>query len=378
MPGQAPPPTGRGDNVAGTFDVVDNDADAVAGTLYRVVVTDPIGRASQPSTPVAGAMSALVPGPEHASASSPRRCGPWFSTDVNLPVPGDDLVASRWRSRPAPTGCRRRPGCCRSRWRPRRRRRSWRACAARPGTPPFTTGRLVAVFRLLPEVEQRLATLLADVPPADGTATTPGLVTRAAVRTFALELPETPPTLALLKDRIDPQIPTLTSPGEEAAHVGLTQSGGNLDNGAGADDRPQAARPVPRARDEKLLKFPTAATVKLFAFDERGRPIDPGAVAAWWTRLTTTFTNLFAAGVTQRTATVANQLTVQLVGPDDAPASRRRADAAERDQRHRHRPGARARHDERRRRASRSPAAPRTTRRCRWRPPCRAAPTARR
>ena len=51
VPGQAPPPTGRGDNVAGTFDVVDNDASAIAGTLYRVVVTDPIGRASQPSKP---------------------------------------------------------------------------------------------------------------------------------------------------------------------------------------------------------------------------------------------------------------------------------------------------------------------------------------
>ena len=48
----APPPTGRGSNVAGFFDVVDAAADAVAGTLYRVVVTDPIGRASQPSAPV--------------------------------------------------------------------------------------------------------------------------------------------------------------------------------------------------------------------------------------------------------------------------------------------------------------------------------------
>ena len=73
-----------------------------------------------------------------------------------------------------------------------------RACAGRP-TPPFTTGRLVAVFRLLPEVEARLAALLADVPPADGTPVTPGLVTRATVRTFALELPETPPTLTLLE-----------------------------------------------------------------------------------------------------------------------------------------------------------------------------------
>jgi hypothetical protein len=52
LPGQAPPPTGRGDNVAGTFDVLDDDVGAIAGTLYRVVVTDPIGRASPPSKPV--------------------------------------------------------------------------------------------------------------------------------------------------------------------------------------------------------------------------------------------------------------------------------------------------------------------------------------
>ncbi len=49
LPGQAPPPAGRGSNVAGTFDVVDADTDAVAGTAYRVVVTDPIGRSSPPS-----------------------------------------------------------------------------------------------------------------------------------------------------------------------------------------------------------------------------------------------------------------------------------------------------------------------------------------
>jgi hypothetical protein len=52
VPGHAPPPTGRGANVAGSFDIVDGDASAVAGTLYRVVVTDPIGRASQPSPPM--------------------------------------------------------------------------------------------------------------------------------------------------------------------------------------------------------------------------------------------------------------------------------------------------------------------------------------
>jgi hypothetical protein len=73
--------------------------------------------------------------------------------------------------------------------------------------------------------------------------------------------------------------------------------------------------------NETLLTFPTAATVRLFAFDARGRSVDPGAVAAWWERLATSFTNLRAPGVAARTATAAPQLTVQLGGPDDAPAT---------------------------------------------------------
>lgn len=51
LPGQAPPPEGRGADVTGFFDVVDNDVEALPGTLYRVVVSDPIGRASTPSDP---------------------------------------------------------------------------------------------------------------------------------------------------------------------------------------------------------------------------------------------------------------------------------------------------------------------------------------
>ena len=49
VPGQAPPPVGRGNNPVGFFDVVDADASVPSGTGYRVVVTDPIGRASAPS-----------------------------------------------------------------------------------------------------------------------------------------------------------------------------------------------------------------------------------------------------------------------------------------------------------------------------------------
>ncbi len=49
VPGLAPPPTGRGTNPSAFFDVVDADATVPAGTGYRVVVTDPIGRMSAPS-----------------------------------------------------------------------------------------------------------------------------------------------------------------------------------------------------------------------------------------------------------------------------------------------------------------------------------------
>lgn len=263
-------------------------------------------------------MTALVPDPGTLGLESPT-LGPWFSTDVTLAVPGADIGVSV----AIPGGTDWLP--------PAAGLLSFAVAGATlpallaglrgpSSTPPFTTGRLVAVFTLLPEVEQRLGALLADVPPADGSAAVPGVVTRAAVRTFALELPEDPPTLALLKDRIDPPIPSLASPSEEAEHVGLTQSGGNLDNGTAPMTDLKRPGQFFGSAQEKLLKFPTGATVKLFAFDARGRSIDPGAVAAWWRRLTTTFTNLFAAGVTSRTATADPQLTVQLVGPADAPA----------------------------------------------------------
>lgn len=263
-------------------------------------------------------MTALIPDPGTLGLESPT-LGPWFSTDVTLGVPGADLGVSV----AIPGGTDLLP--------PAGGLLSFAVAAATQppilaglrgpaGTPPFTLGRLVAVFTLLPEVEQRLGALLADVPPADGSTAVAGVATRAAVRTFAVELPEDPPTLAVLKDRIDPPIPALASPSEEAEHVGLTQSGGTLDNGtAPMTDLKRPGQFL--GAEEKLLTFASGATVKLFAFDARGRCLDPGAVASWWARLTTSFTNLFAPGVDLRTASVDPQLTVQLVGPAEAPAS---------------------------------------------------------
>ena len=262
-------------------------------------------------------MTALVPAPASLRIESPT-IGPWFSTDVTLPVPGADLSVAV--TIPGGTD-----------WLPPASGLLSFAVASTPlppilaelrgpaGMPPFTAGRLVAVVRLLAEVELRLGALLADVPPADGSPAAPGLITRQTVRTLVLELPEDPPTLATLKPMCDLPIPTLSSPSQEAALVGLTESAGILGNGV--EPMTDLKRPgLFAGLSEKLLSFSADTNVRLFAFDGRGRAIDPGAVAAWWARLATTFTNLFAAGVTARTATVATQLTIQLVGPDDAPA----------------------------------------------------------
>ena len=103
LPGQAPPPTGRGDNVAGTFDVVDGDAEAVAGTLFRVVVTDPIGRSSAPSDRW---RRHECPRPRSGHARPRVADARPGVVDRGLPVPGNDLSVSV-RSPGAPTGCRR-------------------------------------------------------------------------------------------------------------------------------------------------------------------------------------------------------------------------------------------------------------------------------
>ena len=110
-------------------------------------------------------MTVLTPAPSSLGLESPT-LGPWFSTDETLPVPGDDLGVSV--AIPASTD-----------WLPPTTGLLSLAVASSTlppilsalrgpaGTPPFTSGRLVAVFRLLPEVEARLGALLAAVPPAD-------------------------------------------------------------------------------------------------------------------------------------------------------------------------------------------------------------------
>ena len=199
------------------------------------------------------------------------------------------------------------------------------------GTPAFNNGSFVAVFRLLPWVERRLDALPVPIPSAANPATA-NVPTRPIVRTIAMEL-RTPPSdvdalVALLPDAFD-FASGVTSDEDRAAYLGLTWDGSTFGNGP----QPMTDLLQPgqlfqgSGTAQELLQFPTSTSVQMWAFDHRGRPLDPGAVAAWWNlQAGTTFTNLWADGVAERTVQVANGLTFHLVnaheGPLDAPMSR--------------------------------------------------------
>jgi hypothetical protein len=198
----------------------------------------------------------------------------------------------------------------------------------------FTDGALVALFSLLPEVAERLDTLTRCIPAADGSGTG-AAPSRARVQCLALEFPDN--AAARLADILPPlglnlaaQDPTLNDP---ALTFGLQLSadGTTLDN----DPRPMAdlLQPgkLPLIGDfEGLVQLQQADSgqLRLHAFDQRGRPLDPGAVAAWWAALAAQYPELWAAGLTsplpgsandQRTVAVAPALTLQVVNAHEGP-----------------------------------------------------------
>jgi hypothetical protein len=254
----------------------------------------------------------LNPAPASLGLASPE-LGPWFTTDITLAAPNADLSvsitfagANNWLP---PAG-----GIL----------SLFISSASRPagiaglrdgaGSPAFANDKAIALFRLLPEVEERLAALQAAIPSPDG-AGAATVSTRARVRYFALEMDDTPPTIALLTPRLD-FTPDGATDAQKAGNLGLVLSGGSLTSGS--KPMTDIIRPgIFAGAQEKILKFGGAENVKLWAFDARGRAIDPGAVAAWWSFLATvSFNNLWASGITgpdQRTSAVAPQLTIHLV-----------------------------------------------------------------
>ena len=158
------------------------------------------------------------------------------------------------------------------------------------GTFPFPAGRLVAFFRLLPEVEARLHAFIglvpkADVNPVGVVPTVIAAPTRPQVRSFAIVLPAaTPLTPAGLYPFFGGagNLPGSTD-AERMAALGMGLSGPNVANGTVPMSwlrRPGGTG----TNQDKLLEGLTGA-VDLWAFDRRGRAIDPGAVACWWSWL---------------------------------------------------------------------------------------------
>lgn len=271
-------------------------------------------------------MASLTPAPSTLGLASPA-LGPWFmaedSADLpTLAAPNDDLsvplslnAGVDWMPPAA--------GLLSLFVATTLRPAGLAALRQASGAPAFTDGRLVALFRLLPEVEERLDALVASIPSADGGGNPGAVPTRARVRFLALEFPDDPPTLATLESRLQPGFPSGMSDGEKARHVGLHLEDGSLTNG----DAPMydLKRPgVFFGKTEPLLSFPAATSnLKLWAFDALGRPLDPGAVAAWWVFLAgTAFTNLWAGGLDsadRRTAASDAALTFHLVNAHEGP-----------------------------------------------------------
>lgn len=163
------------------------------------------------------------------------------------------------------------------------------------GLWPFPNNRIVAYFRLFPEIEARLHELMGLVPAADAAAvgappTTLAAPTRPQVRSFAMVLPLAGPTFvpADLYPFFGGQanVPG-SNDAERMAALGLAlDNAGHIANGP--VPMTWLRRPGGSVADRDKLLVGLNGNVDLWAFDRRGRAIDPGAVACWWSWLLNT------------------------------------------------------------------------------------------
>lgn len=164
------------------------------------------------------------------------------------------------------------------------------------GAWPFPNNRIVAYFRLLPEVEARLHELMGLVPAANAAPiggalpNTLAAPTRPQVRSFAMILPTAGPNF--VPGDIFPFFGGQANvPGdndqERMAALGMAlNNGGNVVNGP--VPMTWLRRPGGAVADRDILLAGLNGNVDLWAFDRRGRAIDPGAVACWWSWLLNT------------------------------------------------------------------------------------------
>ncbi len=196
------------------------------------------------------------------------------------------------------------------------------------GQPAFDDDRLVLLFTLLPEAEERLYRLLdqAVVPPVDGATPAVSTPQRARIRHIAIQFATRRVdelfALHLAGAPLDIKPQTLAAsawPNPNAAatvlltrlanYVGLTLDGdgATLDNGTSPmldrhrpgyipliGDLPrildiaQSPKPLTDSLGQPIndgTGAPVQISLRLYAFDDRGLAVDPGAVAAWWAQL---------------------------------------------------------------------------------------------
>lgn len=162
------------------------------------------------------------------------------------------------------------------------------------GSNPFAasgvyagTKRIVAYFRLLPEVEQRLHQCVGLIPSATSaplTAAAPvaGVPTRPQVRSFMLVFPDAATVTVGFIDALFGGTLAGSNAIERMNSVGLLSDGTNV-TGNMALPMTHLRRPGGSSPDTLVANVTSAAD--LWCFDRRGRPIDPGAVACWWSWL---------------------------------------------------------------------------------------------
>lgn len=188
------------------------------------------------------------------------------------------------------------------------------------GINPFAAGgvyggttRLVAYFRLLPEVEERLHQCVGMIPsataaPLGAAAPAVNVPTRPQVRSFMMVFPANAVIpvnfiIAIFNNNLD---------GDDAFErmnsVGLVTDGVNI---TGNMALPMAHLRRPGGLSPDTLLDNLTGAYDLWCFDRRGRPVDPGAVACWWSWLLNYGIGETAAGNGQF------QLMAPGVGPGD-------------------------------------------------------------
>ena len=264
-------------------------------------------------------MPDISPVPAGLGLASPQ-LGPWFSTPVNLeaPRPSDLSVpvsSTLWLPPAAGTLSLLVPATTiagdetlHHRSLVRLRNAAGALCF---GDQP---DRMVALFTLLPEVVVRLRQIYLNIPIL-GDPATESLKRPFPIR-FAM-LFDQPPDIAALNALLDVDV----TDAEDVAMLGL-QGSGPFANG----DQPMAwlRRPgdvLPSGSGlnarEHLLDL-SGLDGRLFAFDELGLPIDPGAVASAFEQLLLFGTNLEAPGVVALPS-VDDSRTMHLTNPFGGP-----------------------------------------------------------